>query len=227
MSVGAALAEDMWAQAKDGSLGRNLAAQLGPEFPLIEVEVQSRGKLPTGSSVKAAVGALRSPSPDKAGSPMGMTWAASTGELEEDDDGAAAVQAAADALAAELNRGPTDEPPLDASMENLEQSINEREGRVQTLRLELDRAKSARRRKVAERRRLKLQATERRLQTELDEELLAMQDLDGSLSLSQSLTIDPSRGPLADRAAAEADGAGDGDEEEEEEEMGAAGGGRV
>ena len=66
---------------------------------------------------------------------MGMTWAATTAPTtgeDEDDDGAAAVQAAADALAAELSNGPNGpSDPLDASMNDLEQSINEREGRVQ------------------------------------------------------------------------------------------------
>ena len=46
---------------------------------------------------------------------------------------------------------------------------------------------------MAERKRRKLQATEQRLKTELDNELLAMEDLDGSLSLSQSLTLDSNR----------------------------------
>ena len=112
--------------------------------------MQSRGKQPTGSPLRSAVGAIHtSPSPPRlagvgagvgAGvdATMGMTWAATTAPTtgeDEDDDGAAAVQAAADALAAELSNGPNGpngpSDPLDASMNDLEQSINEREGRVQ------------------------------------------------------------------------------------------------
>ena len=40
MSVSAALAEEMWAAAKDGSLGRSLLDKLGDEFPLMEIEVR-------------------------------------------------------------------------------------------------------------------------------------------------------------------------------------------